>query len=49
MIKGGGDMVVYRIWRLCNMAYESVVVLEEWIHITSQKLALNFTPHGGTP
>ena len=26
MIKGGGDRVVDRIWRLCNMAFESGVV-----------------------
>ena len=25
MIKGGGDRVVDWIWRLCNMAFESVV------------------------
>ena len=29
MIKGGGDRVVDWIWRLCNMAFESVVVPEE--------------------
>ena len=30
MIKGGGDRVVDWIWRLCNMAFESGVVLEDW-------------------
>ena len=30
MIKGGGNWVVEWIWRLCNMASESGVVLEEW-------------------
>ena len=30
MIKGGGDWVVDRIWRLCNMACESGVVSEDW-------------------
>ena len=30
MIKGGGERVVDWIWRLCNMAFESGVVLENW-------------------
>ena len=30
MIKGGGNRVVDWIWRLCNMAFESGVVLEDW-------------------
>ena len=30
MIKGGGDRVGGWIWRLCNMAFESSVVLEDW-------------------
>ena len=30
MIKDGGDRVVDWIWRLCNMAFESVVVPEHW-------------------
>ena len=30
MIKGEGDKVVDWIWRLCNMAFESGVVLEDW-------------------
>ena len=30
MIKGGGDRVVDWIWRLCNMAFESGVVPEDW-------------------
>ena len=30
MIKGEGDMVVNLIGRLCNMAFESGVVLEDW-------------------
>ena len=30
MIKGGGDRVVDCIWRLCNMAFESEVVPEDW-------------------
>ena len=30
MIKGGGNWVVDWIWRLCNMAFESVVVPEDW-------------------
>ena len=29
-IKGGGDKGVDWIWRLCNMAFESGVVSEEW-------------------
>ena len=29
MIKGGGDRVVNWIWRLCNMAFESGVELED--------------------
>ena len=29
MKKGGGDKVEDWIWRLCNMAFESVVVLED--------------------
>ena len=29
MIKGGGDMVVDWIWRLCNMVFESDVVSED--------------------
>ena len=30
MIKGGVDRVVNWNWRLCNMAFESVVVPEDW-------------------
>ena len=30
MIKGGGDRVVDWIWRLCNMAFESGDVSEDW-------------------
>ena len=30
MEKGGGDMVVDRIWRLCNIAFESGVVPDNW-------------------
>ena len=30
MIKGGGDRVVDWMWRLCNMAFESGVVPEDW-------------------
>ena len=30
MIKGGGDRVVDWIWRLCNMAFESGVMPEDW-------------------
>ena len=30
MIKGGGDRVMVWIWRLCNMAFESGVVSEDW-------------------
>ena len=30
MIKGGGKRVVDWIWRLCNMAFESGAVPEEW-------------------
>ena len=30
MIKGGGDKVVDRIWRLCNMVFESGVVPEDF-------------------
>ena len=30
MIKGGGDRVGDWIWRLCNMAFEGGVVLEDW-------------------
>ena len=30
MIKGGGDRVVDWIWRLCNMAFDSGVVPEDW-------------------
>ena len=30
MIKGGGNWVVDWIWRLCNMAFESGVVPENW-------------------
>ena len=29
MVKAGGDVVVYRIWKLCNMAFESDVVPED--------------------
>ena len=29
-IIGGGDMVVDRIWRFCNMAFLNDVVLEDW-------------------
>ena len=30
MIKGGANRVVNWIWRLCNMAFESGVVSEDW-------------------
>ena len=30
MVKGGGDTVVDWIWRLWNIALESVIVLEDW-------------------
>ena len=30
IIKDGGDRVVDQIWRLCNMAFESGVVPEDW-------------------
>ena len=30
MVKGGGDRVLDWIWRLCNMAFESGVVPEDW-------------------
>ena len=30
IIKGGGDREVDWIWRLCNMAFESGVVPEDW-------------------
>ena len=30
MIKGGGDRVIDRIWKLCNTAFESGVVSEDW-------------------
>ena len=30
MIKGEGDRVVDWIWRLCNMAFESGFVSEDW-------------------
>ena len=29
-IKGGGDRVMNWIWRVCNMAFESGVVPEDW-------------------
>ena len=30
MIKGGGDRVVDWIWKLCNMAFESGFILDDW-------------------
>ena len=30
MVKDGDDMVVDWIWRLCNVAFESDVVSEDW-------------------
>ena len=30
MIKGGNDMVMDWIWRLCNMAFKSGGVPEDW-------------------
>ena len=30
MLKGGGNNVVDWIWRLCNMAFESGVMTEDW-------------------
>ena len=30
MIKSGDDRVVYWIWRLCNIAFESGVVPGDW-------------------
>ena len=29
MLKGGGNMVMNWVWRLCNMAFESGVVPED--------------------
>ena len=31
MVEGGGDRVVDWLWRLCNMAFESCVVNEDWM------------------
>ena len=36
MIKGGGGRVVDWIWRICNMAFESVVP-EDWISAVKVK------------
>ena len=33
MIKGTGDRVVDRIWRLCNMAFDSGVVPEGGLNV----------------
>ena len=33
MIKGGGDRVREWVWRLCNMAFESAVVPEDWMSL----------------
>ena len=33
MIKGGRDMGVEWIWKLCNMALESCEVSEDWISV----------------
>ena len=30
MIKGGGDMLMNWIWRLCNMAFESGILPVDW-------------------
>ena len=30
MIEGGGDRLVEWVWRICNMAFESGVVPEDW-------------------
>ena len=30
MVKGGGDMAVDYIWRVCNMGFQSGVVPEDW-------------------
>ena len=30
MVKGGGDIVVDWIWRLCNMVFEIGVLPEDW-------------------
>ena len=30
MIKDGGNRVVHWIWRLCNMAFVSGIVVENW-------------------
>ena len=30
MIKGGSERLVDWIWRLCNMAFESGIVLKNW-------------------
>ena len=42
MIKGGGDRVVDWIWMLCNIVFESGVVIEDWrsaliVHCTRVK------------
>ena len=29
MVKGGGDLVLGWIWKLCNMAFEGDVLLED--------------------
>ena len=33
MVKDGGDIVVDWIWRMCNMAFESGVVHEDWTSV----------------
>ena len=38
MIKGGGDKVVDWIWRLCNMAFESSAVPEDWRSVVTVPL-----------
>ena len=30
IIKSEGELVIDWIWKLCNMAFESVVVSEDW-------------------
>ena len=38
MIEGGDDKVIDSIWTLCNMAFESGVVLEDWRSVVIFKL-----------
>ena len=38
MVKGGSEMAMYWIWRLCNMVFKSGIVPEDWRPIVTDQM-----------